>query len=138
MKSDSLDLLDVSVGVSLGKDVRVFLPEDVTHSAAGQDLQTAPTLPHPERDLCTHTHRPLNVLHVFTFTPNQRQGRLSLPNPQNKRYSLKYMDSWSVCSCHVGNLNGADGGFVGVHILLVLVSVCNSPQQQGSVVLMQN
>lgn len=48
------DLLDVCVGVALGENIRVFLPEDVTDSAAGEDLQTAATLPHPERDLCTH------------------------------------------------------------------------------------
>lgn len=50
------DLLDVRVGVALREDVRVFLPEDVADSAAGEDLQAAATLPHPERDLCTQTH----------------------------------------------------------------------------------
>lgn len=47
------DLLDVRVGVSLWEDIWVFLPEDVADPAAGEDLQTAATLPHPERDLCT-------------------------------------------------------------------------------------
>lgn len=46
-------LLDVGVGVALREDVRVLLPEDVAHSAAGEDLQAAAALPHPEGDLCT-------------------------------------------------------------------------------------
>lgn len=53
-QNSSRDLLDVGVGVPLRKDIRVFLPEDVADSAAGEDLQAAATLPHPERDLCTH------------------------------------------------------------------------------------
>ncbi len=43
-----MDSLDVRVGISLGEDVRVLLPENVTDSAAGEDLQTSATLPHPE------------------------------------------------------------------------------------------
>lgn len=50
-------LLDVRVGVSLRKDVRMLLPEDVTDSAAGEDLQAAAALPHPERDLCTRRNK---------------------------------------------------------------------------------
>lgn len=63
------DLLDVCVGVPLRENVRVFLPEDVTNSAAGEDLQTAATLPHPERDLCTqHTYTRKHVTVPETIT----------------------------------------------------------------------
>ena len=63
MSKDSFrDLLDVGVGVPLGEDVRVFLPEDVTHSAAGQDLQRAAALPHPERDLCKTPSMQLSLI----------------------------------------------------------------------------
>lgn len=47
----------------------MFLPEDVTHSAAGEDLQTAATLPHSERDLCTHTHTQMTLLISCIFIP---------------------------------------------------------------------
>lgn len=49
-------LLDVGVGVALRENVRVLLPEHVTHSAAGEDLQTAAALPHAEGDLCRQTN----------------------------------------------------------------------------------
>ena len=34
----SLVLLDVCVGIALWEDIWVFLPEDVAHSATGDDL----------------------------------------------------------------------------------------------------
>lgn len=45
-------LLYIRVGISIGENIRVLLPEDVSHSTAGDDFQAAPTHPHSEGDLC--------------------------------------------------------------------------------------
>lgn len=45
------DSLDVGEGVAFGEVVRVSLPEDVAHAAAGENLQTSSTHPDPEREL---------------------------------------------------------------------------------------
>lgn len=44
-------LLDVSQRVALRKVIRMALPEHVSHSTAGNDLQAATTHPHSERKL---------------------------------------------------------------------------------------
>lgn len=44
-------LLDVSQRVALRKVIRMALPEHVSHSTAGNDLQAATTHPHSEREL---------------------------------------------------------------------------------------
>lgn len=46
------DLPDVGEGITLREVVGVSFPEDMAHPAAGDDLQTATTHPHPEGELC--------------------------------------------------------------------------------------
>lgn len=42
--------LDVRIGVPLWKDIGMFLPEDVSNTAAGDDFQATSTHPHTEGD----------------------------------------------------------------------------------------
>lgn len=42
--------LDVCIGVPLWKDIWMFLPEDMSNTAAGDDFQATSTHPHTERD----------------------------------------------------------------------------------------
>lgn len=44
--------LYICVGVAIWENIRVLLPEDMAHSAAGDNLQAAPTHPYPEGDFC--------------------------------------------------------------------------------------
>lgn len=44
--------LDVRIGVPLWKDIGMFLPEDVSNTAAGDDFQATSTHPHTEGDFC--------------------------------------------------------------------------------------
>lgn len=48
----ALGVLNVCIGISLWKDVRMFLPEDMPNTAAGDDFQAPSTHPHPEGDFC--------------------------------------------------------------------------------------
>lgn len=55
-------LLYIRVGISIGENIRVLLPEDVSHSTAGDDFQAAPTHPHSEGDLCKTATPPVTAL----------------------------------------------------------------------------
>lgn len=94
-------LLDVRVGVSLGEDVRVFLPEDVTDPAAGEDLQTAATLPHPERDLCTRKQKENETTRETTSVRAERNAgdkvkRLVAPVNASYKNDVKVSKSFSM------------------------------------------
>lgn len=50
-----MHLLYVCVGISIGENIGMLLPEDVPNSAAGDDLQASSTHPHTEGDFCKTT-----------------------------------------------------------------------------------
>lgn len=50
-----VNLLDVGECIALWEVVRMAFPEDVAHATAGQDLKTAATHPHSERQLYSIT-----------------------------------------------------------------------------------
>lgn len=49
-KASTKHLLNVCIGISLWKDVWMFLPEDMSNTAAGDDFQAPSTHPHTKRD----------------------------------------------------------------------------------------
>lgn len=51
-KASTNHLLNVCIGISLWKDVGMFLPKDVPNTATGDDFQAPSTHPHTERDFC--------------------------------------------------------------------------------------
>lgn len=59
-------LLNISIGIPIWKDVWVFLAEDMANSAAWDNLQTSPTHPRSERDLCGEVNTP--VMHLYAFS----------------------------------------------------------------------
>ena len=68
----SAHLLYIRVGISIWEDIRVLLPEDVAHSAAGDDLEAAPAHPHPEGDFCKTARPPIAAL-----PPGRRGHRMA-------------------------------------------------------------
>lgn len=92
-------LLNVGVGVALREHIRVLLPEDVTHPAAGEDFQAAATLPHPEGDLCRQDRRARTdgfTPAFFTFLMLRNVWlRCSTFNPTGfSRMEALLMDRW--------------------------------------------
>lgn len=53
-----MHLLYICVGVSIWEDIWVLLPEDMAHSAAGDNLEAAPTHPHSKGDFCKTARLP--------------------------------------------------------------------------------
>lgn len=65
VRTQDTHLLYICVGISIWENIWVLLPEDVAHSAAGDDLQAAAAHPHSEGDFCKIIVPPSSLLSVL-------------------------------------------------------------------------
>lgn len=74
-------LLYIRVGISIWENIRVFLAEDVAHSAAGDNLEAAATHPHSEGDFCK-TGVPPHHGSVPSRGEGTQDGSIGAPGPR--------------------------------------------------------
>lgn len=74
-------LLYIRVGISIWENIRVFLAEDMAHSAARDNLEAATTHPHSEGDFCK-TGVPPHHGSVPPRGKGTQDGSIGAPGPR--------------------------------------------------------